>query len=189
VEVGGTAPHALGLAAHFARVVRVAPAEACGPAGRGGGVIEAAGGTALQMPFDGAAVDCVALRTPLERSQELARVLREARRILREGGCASFGFANRSWVGAARAGLSGAAPSVNHVRRETIAAGFRAVETFYVDPAFVAPATLLPRSRAAARFVEIHRPTMSRMRSVRRTLATLGLHRMLYPGYLCIAYA
>jgi SAM-dependent methyltransferase len=197
-DVGGTIAHSLGLAEHFASVVRVTPRDdpdshvIRGSDDPGGSVMTVSGSLAA-LPLRTASVDCVALRTELESVVAARAAFREARRVLRAGGCASFGFENRSWVGAARARrkqgrAAGPSISVRGVGHLARAAGFKSLELFYVDPAFVAPATLLPRSRAATGFLEVHRPTESRMGPVRRLLARSGMHRLLYPAYLGIAY-
>ncbi len=172
--MGGTEAHALGLAEHFTEVIRVAAEPT------------------FDLPLDPASVDCVALRVPVD-GVSAAAALGAARRVLREGGCLSFGFDNRSCVGAGRSRRDGtpggSTLSLRRVRQHAAAAGFRSMHPFYVDPAFVAPATVLPCSRASCGLLELHRPATSRLGPIRRLLARAGLHRLLYPAYLCLAYA
>jgi SAM-dependent methyltransferase len=201
VEVGGSHPHALGLAAHFDQVVRIPERRAADPVEElaphpTGGALLTAGGSGAALPLRDGSVDCVALRTPLAEGSDLsvADLLAEARRVLREGGCATFGFDNHWWTGALRARrsrTSGAGPAVTigRVRRDARTAGFRALDVYYADPPFPTPATLIPCSRSAAASFEMHRITESRTRLVRRALALGGVHRVLHPSYLCIAYA
>ena len=197
VEVGGTLQHALGLAAHFEQVIRVVPSgldpEQLGQASLGGRAVVTAG-SASDLPVRSASVDCLALRDPLRPDgiPGAAAAFREARRILRPGGCVSFGFHNPWWASASRlrrrSDPAVAGHSVRAIRRRLSAAGFGAIDLYYADPTFAAPATLVPRARATTGFFEQHRVTESRTRPLRRFLARAGGHALLYPGCLCIAY-
>jgi SAM-dependent methyltransferase len=196
-DVGGTAAHALGLAGHFESVLRVVPPATRPeevPANPGGveGSVRAVSGTPGALPLDDASVDCVALRIMLgtAAAADPAEVLREGRRVIRPGGCMSFGFDNRRWLSRARARrervVSGLSPS--RVRALATAAGFRELDLYYADPAFAAPTGLIEPTGPAAHAFEVEKPMRSALGIARPLLARAGLHAVLYPAYLAIAY-
>ena len=181
VDIGGNDAHATGLEGHFASVVRLPRAAASGA-----------------IPVADAAADCVALRVmlddlaPGDSGDGPAAALSECRRVLRDGGCVSFGFENGRWLSRAprrrAAEATAAGLTVSRVRALTAAAGFSSVDLYYADPAFDAPTALIEPTGEAAHAFEAEKPMRSRLGVARPFLARAGLHGILYPAYLGIAY-
>ena len=178
VDVGGSAAHTAGLERHFETVVRVDSLPASG-----------------SLPVADASADCIALRVMVDADgvTEPRALLRDCRRVLRAGGCLSFGFENGRWLSRARArrgaGRVAAGLSVPAVRQLVEGAGFSALDVYYADPAFAAPTALIEPTAEAARAFEAEKPMRSGLALARPLLARAGLHGMLYPAYFGIAYA
>jgi len=178
VEVGGTDAHAAGLGRHFETVVRIATLPAAGP-----------------LPVADASADCVAMRVMLDAESvtEPGLLLADCRRVLRDGGCLSFGFRNGRWLSRAGAwrtrGHAATGLTVSGARTLVRRAGFSGLDLYYADPAFAAPTALIEPTSQAARALEGEKPMRSGLALARPFLARAGLHAMLYPAYLGIAYA
>jgi SAM-dependent methyltransferase len=142
---------------------------------------------AIRLPFADASFDLVTLygRRP---SRQL---LREMHRVLCSGGTALLAFENRFWRGrlgrersGSKAGFGPLAPE-----RSAIAAGFRDVRKFWIEPSLASPRCLVPaRYRSVTAFERIRAGEhgSGRLRSV---AANLGLQGALYPAALMVAEA
>ena len=157
--------------------------------------------------------------THAERTKARAALLADSRRVLRPGGCLYVAHENRlrqtlrtaaskagrPWklvhtvarlvaqgLGAHSGDAPGPAwsgPSPGEMAQALRSAGFRRVRSFYADPSHMNPRYVIPRTRQAtlacerALFRELQRSPM------RRPLAALGLHRVLYGSVLHLAAA
>ena len=147
----------------------------------------------------------------------LRQVLGECRRVLRSGGCLYAGIAVAEWpvrpVGPGRAlswlarlllPLAAAVPhsagrrrATEHVRRlHRVAfpgmmrrllqeAGFLRLEEFYIHPSFRQPWSMIPVRRRAVLAYESGQTVNVRLR---RAIAWLGLHPLLYDARIFLAY-
>ena len=178
VDVGGSAAHSAGLERHFATVVRIAAPPPGGP-----------------LPLADASADCVAMRVMLDAEPvtDPGLLLADCRRVLRDGGCLSFGFQNGRWLSRARARRTGVRAAtvltVSEARTLVMRAGFSGLDLYYADPTFEAPTALIEPTSQAARALEAEKPMRSGLALARPLLARAGLHAMLYPAYVGIAYA
>jgi len=147
----------------------------------------------------------------------LGQVFGECRRVLRPGGCLYLGIAVAAWpgrpVGAGRlvAGLTrilgrhvgtmlrSELPQpvsdgvrrldrlslVRTMRRLLRQAGFSSVQVFYIDPSYHQPWGIIPARRGA---VLVYEKRQSARVGLRRWLAWLGLHPLLYGSHMFLAY-
>ena len=131
----------------------------------------------------------------------LGQVFGECRRVLRPGGCLYLGIAVAAWpgrpVGAGRlvAGLPQPVSDgvrrldrlslVRTMRRLLRQAGFSSVQVFYIDPSYHQPWGIIPARRGA---VLVYEKRQSARVGLRRWLAWLGLHPLLYGSHMFLAY-
>jgi len=193
-------------AGEFARLqTRLAPAA---PAVR----LVRAGPDAL--PFGPESLDCVTLHglfdwwpgegTPAERSAARAALLVYSRRALRPGGRLYVTHENRLrqalLTAASKAGTpwelfhavvrrASRRPSPGGMVQALRSAGFRRVRSFYADPSHMNARYMIPCTRQATLACERALFREQRRRRMRRPLAALGLHRVLYGSVLHLADA
>lgn len=134
------------------------------------------------LPFADASFDLVTLygRVP---SHDL---LRDVRRLLRADGSALLACPNRWWRGRISSSTAAGGP---RVATDAIAAGFREVRTYWVEPSLAIPRELIPARPDRVRAFEAARARESGRHLARSLIVAAGLHRLLYPAQLFIAKA
>jgi SAM-dependent methyltransferase len=136
--------------------------------------ITAACAAPLHLPYLDEAFDCVALNDVSAQASRQDQLLRECCRILRKGGCVFMGAPGRS---------------VRRLSRSLTRAGFSVVHVLGAEPSWDEPRYIIPLNRAAILAYERWVRRSSPMRDrVRRLLARLGCHRLLYPSVILLAY-
>lgn len=137
-------------------------------------------------PFEAASFDCVMLHDSIVTTGADARkTLAGARRLLRDGG----------WLQMAspRPPLRGAIES-SGIRHGKLVAwvrstGFREVRTYHIDSSIDQLLHLIPAARPAVLEYESSPAMRSSISRRRRLVASIGLHSLLYPGYMLLARA
>ena len=138
------------------------------------------------LPLDPESLDCVTLHGLFdwwpERGIRAARaaLLADIRRALRPGGCLYVAHANRRLTRGSRPGA---------MTRALRRAGFRRVRSFYAEPSHLEARYVIPSTRQATLACERALFQEYRQRRLRRSLAALGLHRLLYGSVLHLAEA
>jgi SAM-dependent methyltransferase len=142
------------------------------------------------------------------------RLLQECRRVLRRGGCLYLGTSNAYWWGQAtdRRGRSDAVeplsrslsatvghagrwpprtsvPSVIGLKHRLARAGFSLVRVYGAEPSYDEPRCIIPLDRRTVLAYELLGRDVSPRGRLRRFLAWLGLHGVLYPSRIYLAYA
>jgi SAM-dependent methyltransferase len=136
--------------------------------------IAAACATPLHLPYLDEAFDCVALNDVSAHASRQDQVVRECCRILRKGGCAFMGAHGRN---------------VRRLTRSLTHAGFSVVHVLGAEPSWDEPRCIIPLNRAAILAYERWVRRSSPLRDfVRRLLARLGCHRILYRSVILLAY-
>ncbi len=130
--------------------------------------------TPLNLPYRDGAFDCVALNDVSAQASRQDQVLRECWRILRKDGCLFMGAPGRS---------------VRQLTRTLRRTGFSVVHVFGAEPSWDEPRCIIPLNRAAILAYERWVRRSSPPRDlVRRLLARLGCHRILYRSVILLAY-
>lgn len=142
------------------------------------------------LDFEDQAFDCVAIpgviglwtrmapQTPARVTR--ASILGECRRVLRRGGVLLLSGRNPQWLGEhSVADLA--------LGRAISKAGFLSVREYFADPSASTPHAIIPACRSAALAYERQERAL-RGRST-RLLAAVGLHAVVYPGRLVMAFA
>jgi len=140
-----------------------------------------------RIPFQGAEFDLVTLYGTCPTSS----ALREIRRVIADGGTALFSAENRWWGGRLRRAArprAGAAGDLG-LRRAVLDAGFETACAYWVEPSLAIPRNLIPAIRGRVRSFEAIRAREWGGDVLRSSVATLGLHGVLYPGLLVVAKA
>lgn len=178
-------------------------------------VVRVRGGQA-DPPFQDASFDCVLLHGVLDRmSAELARpqrrdlhrLLVSCHRLLRPRGCLYISASNPHWHRNLRKALrpSGHQPTRAASRNATSPIprgipsraslkkvlqeiGFRRLRSYYVSPSMDQPINIIPATRRAVIAYERSFPVGRARGMCRRLLARLGLHSLLFPSQLMLAY-
>lgn len=132
------------------------------------------------LPFADASFDLVTLYGRAASQGQL----REVRRLLKEGGSALLACPNRWWRGRIRISTVAAGPDF---ATDIIAAGFREVRTYWVEPSLRIPRELVPARSDRVRAFEAVRARETGRRLARSLIVAAGLHRALYPALLFIA--
>jgi len=163
------------------------------------------------LPLGPESLDCVTLHglfdwwpgegTRAERTAARTALLADCRRALRPGGCLYVAHGNplrqrlrtaaskaaRPWAPVRTA--VGSAPSPGEMAQALRRAGFRRVRSFYADPSHLNARYVIPRTRQATLACERALFRDARRNPMRRPLAALGLHRILYGSVLYLANA
>ena len=164
------------------------------------------------LPLAPETLDCVTLHglfdwwpdegTPAERTAARTALLADCRRALRPGGCLYVAHANHLrqtlLTAAATAvgpwkfldqGPTWPGPSSGETASALHRAGFRRVRSFYADPSHMNARYVIPRTRQATLACERALFREERRSPLRRPLAALGLHGVLYGSVLYLANA
>lgn len=179
----------------------------------------------LALPYRDATFDCVALASGCETPpppppQSLNdcgphdRLLRECRRVLRQGGCLYLGILDASWwrqaaphrvpppgpassprsggvraLRPARRALQRHATRVLGLKRRLTRAGFSRVQLHGVEPSAAAPRCIIPLEAPTVLAYERWVRDPSARAPLRRMAARVRLSWALYPALIFLAYA
>ena len=130
--------------------------------------------------------DCIMVHDAIVgATPDAARVLGTARRLLRTGGWLQVASAHPPlWNATESSGIRR-----RKLERDLYSAGFREVRTYQVDSALDRLLHFVPSDRRAVLEYESS-PAMRTITSRRRrAVASIGLHSLLYPGYMMLARA
>jgi hypothetical protein len=109
------------------------------------------------------------------------------RHLLKTDGWLVAASPNPSFLRSRSAGRVGISPGA--FSRMLVEARFREVRRIFVAPSLDAPRTLIPDAQRAVNAYEAFDSIQGATRWTRRTVASLGLHRQLYPAYFIMACA
>jgi glycosyltransferase involved in cell wall biosynthesis/SAM-dependent methyltransferase len=155
----------------------------------------------MRLPYGDESFDCVFIHGVWPHLMELAGavrsdpdalVLSECRRVLRPGGCLYIAAFNPRYRRLRAAAPLGQSPhltaAVGMMRRRLQAAGFSRCQSYYVTPSHVIPRDIIPIARAAVSRYEQFTASHSLPGWLRRVLAAVGLHQVLFPSVAYLAY-
>jgi SAM-dependent methyltransferase len=167
-------------------------------------------------PFQHDSFDCVVLHGTLDRQgtpagggrpdRDRGSVLTACHRLLRPGGYLCIGATNPYWHGSSRgrqnrnrwltqvaltlSGLTGTRERIatrGVLERLLRQVGFHAVRSHYATPSIYRPRDIVPACRRAAVAYEASASADGAKATLRRLLASLGLHSVLFPHQLILA--
>jgi len=112
-------------------------------------------------------------------------------RLLRPGGCLTLITDNPLWYGWSPGGVRKAFSHVRRARgrdRSLRQAGFRRIHRYYMTPSASEPHSFIPVNRRAVAGYEPVTAKLSSRGTLRSHLGRAGLHPVLYPSILHLAY-
>jgi SAM-dependent methyltransferase len=146
------------------------------------------------LPYPDGSFDCVAIHEAWNGQPDAApcplvaqsRVFEEIRRVLRPGGCLYVATDNPRWYRRllSRTPMRSGA-WIHHKLRQT---GFTRTERYYVTPSLQVPRSIIPVHRGAVNRYERETFVLTVRGVLRRWLGVAGLHQVLHPGLLYVAY-
>ena len=147
---------------------------------------------ALTASWDAGTFDLIALdATETDDSNTVSDGLwRVCVELLRPGGCLMLTMDNPLWHKRLRDGPRALVQMRRTKRRERKlrAAGFRAIQSYYMAPSAHEPRSFIPKSRHVVAGYERVAMKLSTRGPLRSRLARAGLHPVLYPSTLHLAY-
>ena len=147
-------------------------------------------GTLATAPLAPRSFDCIALHDALTSvcgsRSELRECFAAAHVLLRPDGWLAATFPSPSMQSVRSRQWRPSSRAVSRMLRRT---GFMEVRTLYVEHGLERPLTMLPARPNAVRAYETAAGMRPNTRGIRRVLATIGVHSILYPAFLVLARA
>jgi len=148
-------------------------------------------GSLRAAPWNENTFDCIAVHDRFARQEpknaEAIQTLDRLRHLLKPDGWLVAASPNPSFLRRRSAERVGISPRA--FARMLVEARFREVRRIFVTPSLDRPRTLVPDAQRAVAAYESFDSIQGATKWTRRAVASLGLHRQLYPAYFIMACA